>query len=81
MSDAGAMQWPRFVALCETCKPYGRHVELHVGELEKDSSGNMVRKLTTLSIGIGERRLLSQRILKGNLDKAAELIERQLGMA
>ncbi len=79
MPDAGEIQWPKYAALCDASKNYHRHAELHVGKLERNSAGQMSRKLTTLSIGISDRRLLSQRIPRGNLDRAAELIQEQLG--
>jgi len=72
-------RWPKFNALCETCRNYGRYVELHVGGLKKDAGGNTYRELTTLTIGTKDHPLLSQRIPKGNLDRAAELIQKQLG--
>lgn len=79
MSEPKIAAWPKFNALCDICKDYARTVELHAGELLKDSKGNAYRNLTTMTISSGERKLLKQRIVKGNLDKAAEAIQNQLG--
>lgn len=80
MSEVAEMKrWPKFDALCDICEGYNRCVELHVGGLVKDAKGNRHRNLTTLVISSGEKKLLTQRIVKGDLDKAAEAIQAQLG--
>jgi hypothetical protein len=77
--DVAMKRWPKFDALCDICAEYSRNVELHTGGLLKDDNGNPRRNLTTLVISSGEKKLLTQRITKGDLDKAAELIQNQLG--
>lgn len=69
--------WPKFNALCDICEEYNRNVELHTGGLLKDAKGNARRNLTTMVISSGERKLLTQRVIKGDLDKAAEAIQNQ----
>lgn len=79
MDEVKMRHWPKFDALCDICEDYSRNVELHVGGLTKDANGNQRRKLTTLVISSGEKKLLTQRIVKDDLDRAAEAIQEQLG--
>ena len=78
MSEVTMVQWPKFNALYDICETYGRTVELHTGGLTKDDKGNNRRNLSLLVVSSGEKKLVSQRIVKGDLDKAAEAIQTKL---